>query len=324
MIDNRTPMSSLSYEPGLSSHHPSQSHTGSEPQLGGSHRLDLIVLDYLSRGLWTSLEELRRVTRRIPADQKAQYRDALVARLALVEPHKPLPGVSPWRGGRDQRVRIIDSLSILGDETTVPVLERLVNDSNAELRQTVIAALGRLRSEKALPVLCAVLRQPERGMYDRVAAADALALIAHPASIDELVRAFQIETSAVVLRKIVHALGCTGDERTLPWLIDGLRETESDVVRAEAAQAIGRLRALRGALYLLEALDDRSVDVRLACVIALQNYNNELAKAGFMYAASDADPRVRDAAKRALKRLSDMRSTDEAARHVSRNRKDTA
>lgn len=317
-------MSTLSYEPSLGGHPYSSPPNGSEPQLGGAKRLDLSVLDYLSRGLWTSVEELRRVTRRIPSDKKPEYRDALIARLGIVPPGRPLPEVTPWRGGRDQRVRIIDSLSILGDETTVPVLERLINDENAELRQTVIAGLGRLRSEKAIPVLCRVLRQPERGMYDRAAAADALALIAHPASIDELTAAMRTELSPVVLRKIIYALGCTGDERTLPWLIDGLRDYESDFVRAEAAQAIGRLRVLRGVLYLLEALADPSDEVRLACVVALQNYNNELARAGFSYAASDNSPRVRDAAKRALQRLLDYRSDTDRSVLFHRTKRDTA
>lgn len=313
------------YEPSIGNNAFSAPVSGAEPQLGGVKRLDMAVLDYLSRGLWTSVEELRRVTRRIPRDQQSAYRDALIARLGLVPPGQELPYVTPWRGGRDQRVRIIDSLSILGDESTVPLLEQLVNDANAELRQTVITALGRLRSDKSIPVLCMVLRQPERGVYDRAAAADALALIAHPASIEQLADAFQRETSAIVLRKIIHALGCTGDERALPHLIDGLRDVDSELVRAEAAHSIGRLRILRGALYLVEALDDASEEVRLACVIALQNYNNEIAKAGLSYAATDASQRVHDAARRALQRLSDLRpSSLSSPRYMNSNTKDTA
>ena len=96
---------SIGYEPGLGGYNRPPALSGAEPQLGGSHRLDLKILDFLSRGLWTSIGELEQVTRHIPPDLRSRYRDALVARLQLVNPADLLPEVKPWRGGRDQRVR---------------------------------------------------------------------------------------------------------------------------------------------------------------------------------------------------------------------------
>jgi len=304
------------YEPGLGSGHRSQEITGAEPQLGGSKRLNMSIVDYLSRGLWTSVEELRRVARHIPRDLLPLYRDALIARLGLVEPGQPLPRVNPYRGGRDQRVRIIDSLSIIGDEHTVTLLQPLINDENAQLRQTTMVALGRLGSPKAIPTLTSVLRQPDRGVYDRAAAVDALALLCHSEAVPPLLKAFPKETSSVVLRKMCNALGYTADERALPVLIDGLRESDDPLVRADAAQAIGRLGVLRGTLYLVEALEDEDEGVRLASVLALSRLKNEISRAGLTFALSDSSAKIRDTARSMLRVLSD--SLDQKTRRHSR------
>src|SRR5947207_6385225 len=146
--------------------------TGAEPQLGGDRRVDLPLLDVLSRGMWTPVEELRRIIRHIPASQRAAYCDALLTRLAAADPSERLPEVKPWRGGRDQRVRIINSLSLLGDRRIGVALARLVHDPNAEVRHASIMALGSLGDEYAVPTLAGVLGEAERSIQDRVAAAN--------------------------------------------------------------------------------------------------------------------------------------------------------
>jgi HEAT repeat protein len=290
------------YDPRLGGDRQPFRRTGAEPQLGGEQRIDLAILDHLSRGLWASVEELRRVARLIPPGWQGRYRDALVARLDLVDPDALLPEVKPWRGGRDQRVRIIDSLGIVGDASTVDTLVSLLDDPNAEVRQAAIAALGRLRAVSALPGLSALIRQPDRTSSDRIAAADALAQIAQPDAVPPLIEALDVTGKSFVQRRIVRALGCLGDARAV-WPLVGMLRGGPDVrLRAEAARALGHIGDIRAVLYLREGVDDLNEDVRLACVGALARFEGAVARDGLAYALSDLSEHVRLAAGRALRR----------------------
>ncbi|HEC24214.1 MAG TPA: hypothetical protein ENI95_14995 [Chloroflexi bacterium] len=303
MSGEREPEGRTAFAPRLGGDHRRLRLSGAEPQLGGARRIDLAVLDYLSRGLWTSIEELKRVARLIPPEQRPLYRDALLKRLALVDPGHLLPEVKPWRGGRDQRVRIIDSLSILGDADIIPLLENLTRDPNAEVRQAAIAALGRLGDPLSVPVLGRILRHPESSTHDRLGAVDALARIGVGEALPCLLEALREVRATLVRRRIVSALGSIPGEAATGALVDVLRRSPLAALREEAALALGRRKDARGMLYLCEALDDPDPAVRLACVRALRGFRGEIARAALGYALSDPDERVRGAASRALRSL---------------------
>jgi HEAT repeat protein len=290
----------IGLEPGLGGLNRPPALSGAEPQLGGSRRLDLRILDFLSRGLWTSIGELEQVTRHIPSDLRSRYRDALIARLELVNPADLLPEVKPWRGGRDQRVRIIDSLGLLGDASIVPVLEPLIDDPNAEVRRSALTALGRLGIREAVHPLARILESETASSHDQVIAAEALALIAHPDAVPYLIAALNTSRDDLVNRKIIQALSRIDDDTAIACLIDVLQNAVSPVLRGEAAHALGRLGHIKGMAYLCEALTDPDARVRLMCVEALRNFNWEIARGGLHYALSDADEQVAEAAAMAL------------------------
>src|SRR5574341_451884 len=284
------------YDPSLGGARRCPPVSGSEPQLGGEKRLNLSILDTLSRGLWTSAEELVRVVRQIPAANNRSYVDALLARLDTADPQKRLPEVAPWRGGRDQRVRIIISLGLLGDRSVSDILAQLLSDENAEVRQTAMAALGRLADERAVPNLLNVLNNADRTVHDRIAAAEALAAIHSRAAVPGIIACLEAQQRGIVQKRMVQALGSIGGEDALWALIELLQQSPDPEIRREAARALGRIDDLRSLLYLTEALDDPSPYVRCTCIQVFQHYQGPIVRAALTYALSDPDDRVRAAA----------------------------
>ncbi len=293
----------LGMEPGLGGDRRPRAFSGAEPQLGGDRRLDLTILDMLSRGLWASSEELSRVARLIPPEQRSTYCKALLARLDIADPEARLPEVAPWRGGRDQRVRIIDSLGVLGDVSVCSTLTRLINDPNAEVRHSAMAALGRLGDRQAIPMLLHVLSQTERSTQDRIAAAEALAAIGSPETAPGLIACLDCEANPIVQRRIVFALGCVGGEQAVPALTSALEHSANAGVREEAVYALSRIGGAAALVALWEALNDSSAQVRYACVQSIQRFEGKVALAALAYALSDPDERVRNAARAARSHL---------------------
>lgn len=278
---------------------------GTEPQLGGDKRIDLSVLDTLSRGLWTSPVELQRVIRRIPSAQRAAYVAALLARLEFADPDERLPEVAPWRGGRDQRVRILVSLGVLGDASVGADLAPLIDDPNAEVRQAAMTALGRLRDTESVTLLLGVVASPERSIHDRITAAEALADIGSPDAVPGLLECLDPGGSGIVERRVIAALGASGGDEAFVALTELLQQGVDAGIRQEAAYSLGRLNDLRSVPPLSQGLDDPSPDVRYACISALAKLQGPLVRAALTYALSDPDERVRgaaDAARRVLPR----------------------
>jgi HEAT repeat protein len=255
--------------------------------------------------LWASPQELRRITRSIPQSQRGAYCRALLARLELANPDQRLPEVRPWRGGRDQRVRMINSLTLLGDRRAAVLLTRLCDDENAEVRQAAIAALGGLGDPDSIPALTGILTEPRRSTQDRLIAVESLAVIGSERAVPGIAETLRREASVsdLLRRKLIHALGVIGGEAAVGLLIEVLVDWREVTARIEAALALGRAGQLRGLLFLAGSLDDPSPAVRRACILGVACFEGEIARAALNYALADADERVRAAARDSLQSL---------------------
>jgi HEAT repeat protein len=283
---------------------------GREPALGGNRRVDLSILDELSRGLWVPAERLRRVARLIPPEMRIRYRDALLARLDQADPNARQPASKPWQSGRDQRVRIIDSLGVVGDESVLPALVPLLSDANPEVRLATIAALGELRCPGAVLPLCHVVQGQPSGTYDRAAAIDALAAIRHPDALPFLTEIVEGQGNERERRKAVLALAKIGHPDAIAALTRLLRAGAEPGLRACAAHALHVL--LRAGAEPPEpdvmwalggALADREAAVRLICAETLAELEDPLARRVLSHALTDSDERVRAVAARVLRDL---------------------
>jgi HEAT repeat protein len=283
---------------------------GREPALGGNRRVDLSILDELSRGLWVPAERLRRAARLIPPEMRVRYRDALLARLGQADPNARQPAPKPWQSGRDQRVRIIDSLGVVGDESVLPALIPLLRDANPEVRLAAIAALGELRCPGAVLSLCRIVGDPPPGAYVRAAAIDSLAAIRHPDALPCLIEVIEGQGHGRERRKAILALAKIGHPDAIPALTRLLRAEAEPVLRACAARALRVLLQARveppepDVMWALSgALADREASVRLVCAETLAELKGPLARRMLSYALTDSDERVRAVAARVLRDL---------------------
>lgn len=131
-------------------------------------------------------------------------------------------------------------------------------------------ALSRI-GEPAVAPLIQALKDKRKGV--QTGAAGALGLIKDKRAVKPLIEAMEHEKSdpsrsymaSAFRRAIVCALGNIGDKRATGCLIEALKDTSSGWsgnIRAEAALALGKLRAIRALLPLMRARHDKDDDVR--------------------------------------------------------------
>ena len=178
-----------------------------------------------------------------------------------------------------------------GDAVIEPLLEN-VKSLNTEQRERVIAALGTLKVQQAVPAIVEVLT--DTTYTRRYVAAWALGEIGHPDGIPALIRALDDEVLQVrryatrslikfnqtaveplvlavasssdrAAAGIIRALGDIGDRRAL----DPLLKLVSGPVRSEAFLALGKLRDPRAEKALIVGLSDSDWQVRMNAAMAL-------------------------------------------------------
>jgi len=152
---------------------------------------------------------------------------------------------------REVRLGIIEALSVIKDQQTVPPLVELLNDTSSEVRWETAIALGEIGGPEIISPLIKGLRDPDK--YVRYGAASALSKTGwHPASDEE--RAFYyvgmqeweavkdcgpaaISALSLVLHdqdsgvriQAVGILGSIGDKKAIPALMQSLRDENADV-----------------------------------------------------------------------------------------------
>jgi HEAT repeat protein len=219
---------------------------------------------------------------------------------------------------------------VLGRLEARPAGDALVtamNDPDDDVRVGAMWALGELRFERAVESLTRFAAYYGRAPLG-LTALEALARVGHPSSA-ALFRAALTDRSALVRRIAAEGLGRSGETSAIQALEAMLASERDPQVRAAALFALEKLgRQGAGALaslladrrafarargYLLEldpsaaaaALErpDADVRVRLGAADVLGIVGTESARAPLAMLSQDADPEVREAARRALERL---------------------
>ena len=177
---------------------------------------------------------------------------------------------------------------------------------NAETRAAAARSLGRLRHSEARDSLELLLQDPS----PMVRAEAAFALGLTPGG-DAVLLADQNEADPMVLARTFDALGLHAQSEAVPWLIEGMTESES--VSRAAAVALGRIGMARKSSVdhpqiireLIAALEIDQMERRQGAAFALARIGptawpeDELARATKL-AETDYDPVVRSRLVRAL------------------------
>ena len=223
------------------------------------------------------------------------------------------------------------ALGSMKSERVIGPLIEVLRDSDSYVRRTAAGSLGRVGSPLAIPSLVEAMRDPKKDVVG--AAVRALGGIRHRDVVPHLIRALR-DTALGAARPAAAALGELGSPEAIPPLILCFEEMPTcpyDVVgealwklhsdravdawilglnkgnwwypRSACATSLGRIGSEKGVRPLIEVLQDESVEVRRAAVLALMELGSEKALGALEAATADKDFEVRIYATEALRRI---------------------
>ena len=201
-------------------------------------------------------------------------------------------------------------------------LIKCLKDTDAEVRITAVNAMGNApRTDDITAALIKALGDSESGV--RAAAVGCLIKSSIPPKAVKLLADILIEQvslspdsgikteqrmSSSVLRRLVDALGTSGDKRVIPALLAARDDKRDSYVRTAAVRALGRMGDKSLAKHLIDLLKDSSRDVRLAAVEALCKTDQALAVKAIIPMLKDSDRSVRREVIRKLGESRDKRA----------------
>jgi HEAT repeat protein len=252
----------------------------------------------------------------------------LAAALGKLGDKKAAPALVSLLKSRDNYTRIeaIQALGALRAPEAVEGLIQLASDENAEpfLNKKAIEALGRIGDARAVPMLMRMLTKERRGISFYVESSFALYQLGTPAA-DALLAAVEGrdgELATWAKQNGVHAasyvmkgaqiLGDLRDRRAEAALIKQLAFKNEDpriqaLVRMQAAEALGRMRATAAARPISALLTEEDPTVRTSYVRALVLLGGREALPALEKAAGKGDWYTREAAMRGVALLGDAR-----------------
>ena len=222
--------------------------------------------------------------------------------LALLGDRRALPRILASLEDPHWEVRIqtVTALGEMGGEEVVDPIIKLLSDAQDEVVLAVIDTLALLKDVRAIPALLRVAG----GESDRVARAAVSALSQVGSNIGTPVLLASLHHTIPEARVVAASvLGVAGGEEAPPALITVLRGDPDVAVRLAAARALGRLGNRRAVRHLIQALQDDSVHVHEAAVVALGSIGDAAAAAALASVAEGVNTTLATAARRALRQM---------------------
>jgi len=191
-----------------------------------------------------------------------------------------------------------------------PLIDALLHDESAMVREIAAQGLGYLGDAQATPALAqALTKDPSEPVRRRAAAA----LITVPARAAQpaLEQAVRTDKSEYVRRYAAEALGWIGTGGVVSALTDAARD-EAPEVRRYAAVQLGKIAEekdlpeeirQKALVALVGLFDDENADVRWAAVMSVGKMRDRAAVAQLRRALDDPVTMVSHAAERALQKL---------------------
>lgn len=164
------------------------------------------------------------------------------------------------------RLGVAAALRDIPDERIIEPLISVCNLTNQEdepLDYLIVPAFAQFGA-RALPPLVAALRDRQRDVLIRAAAAWALGTLGEPEVLEVLVERVKDGTEASRVRShAAYGLGDLGDRRAVAPLMEVLNQEADEDVRRSAVVALGQLADRRAVELLINILEtDRQSDVR--------------------------------------------------------------
>lgn len=171
-----------------------------------------------------------------------------------------------------------------------------LRDPHQERRRYAAETLGKLRDERAVDMLIALLDDEDTRVQEAVMIA--LEEIADPRAVPHFMEFLNSDVNTL-RRRAVTALGRLKHPSTVTSLINVLNHHDR-IIRRGAAEALGNIGDQQAVEPLTRLLDDEDVYVKISAASALGNLHAQEAIPGLNSLLTHSDSYVRSAAKRAL------------------------
>jgi HEAT repeat protein len=198
---------------------------------------------------------------------------------------------------RDRMLALV-SLREVAPIDAVPLIKKVLDDDNLQVRSMAVFALGLKPTEECYPILVNLLEaDPDYGI--RADAAGALGYLEDIRALEPLSRAFYEDTDWLVRFSAAVSLGNLKDPRAHDVLIQAL-SSEEVVVQQAAIAALGELKDVEAVDYILRFAQSDDWIVRQRLAEALGNMPTPKSISALKYLEKDSHPNVSAAAQISL------------------------
>jgi HEAT repeat protein len=185
----------------------------------------------------------------------------------------------------------------------VPLIKKVLDDDNLQVRSMAVFALGLKPTEECYPILTRLLEtDPDYGI--RADAAGALGYLEDIRAVEPLMRAFYEDTDWLVRFSAAVSLGNLKDPRARDVLIQAL-DSDEVVIHQAAIAALGEIKAIDAVDSVLRFAQSSDWLVRQRLAEALGNMPTPKSISALKFLAKDANPNVAAAANISLQKLGD-------------------
>lgn len=209
------------------------------------------------------------------------------------------------KNSRD-RLRALISLRDFPADRAVPLILKVIDDENLQIRAMAVFALGLKRTDACFPVLVKIL-ETEADYSIRADAAGALGYLQDPRAFEPLLKAFYEDVEWLVRFSAAVSLGNIGDPRAFSALVGALDTTELDsketVINQAAISALGEIGDPRACEHILRFAQSDDWLTRQRLAEALGNLPSAKSLSALKYLAKDSHPQVSAAAVFSLDKL---------------------
>lgn len=231
------------------------------------------------------------------------------------------------------RSAVVWAIGYCGSENNVPrLIKSLSKDRYSGVRMNAARALGKIKSDTAVPALLKALEDSD--YYDCESAVWALGEIGSDAAISALAKALE-HANSEIRWSVANALGETGSDVAIPILSKALQDLEAEVRECAvealgristdavipllievinrpdegchriALQALGQVKSKTIISELIKLTKHSSSNVRINAVLALCEYDFKEAAPTFITKIADPDRGIRQFSAEALVKVAD-------------------
>jgi HEAT repeat protein len=201
---------------------------------------------------------------------------------------------------RDRLLGLVALRDISADRA-VPLILKVIDDENLQVRSMAVFALGVKPTAACLPALVKIL-ETEEDYGIRADAAGALGYLGDVRAFEPLMRAFHESVEWLVRFSAAVSLGNLGDRRAFDALVAGLDAPEV-VVQQGIIAALGEIGDPRASEHILRFVQSEDWLVRQRIAEALGNLPCEKSLSALKYLTKDPHHQVAQAANYAIDRL---------------------